>query len=292
MKRTYSGNHPGPGPRLDRDRPDHRRGVAGAPRRVDLLSDRRRRDARLRLVPVPRPIARRLDLYRPVHPERDLGLRRSARQCVGDGAVADGAAGAVDRGAAGDADADPRRQPVEARRRRHCACGGLRHRQLCGPRLYRRNACAGASRAKLAGHGRPVRTAGRRRLAVLWRDPGGVALLAADADRSVERRQASQGVGSAYRRASRRPALRQALRDREHAAQDRQFALHLHRQERDHRARRSDRQAGVAGRPEGPGHVDPVHDRVPRRRLLPDAGRGRRDACAPAGSSKGRSIRA
>ena len=49
--------------------------------------------------------------------------------------------------------------------------------------------------------------ADRRRLAVLWRDQRGVALLAADADRAVERRQASQGVGSAYRRASRQTPI-------------------------------------------------------------------------------------
>ena len=50
------------------------------------------------LVPVSRPTARRLDLHRPVRPQRDLGLRRSARQCLGDGAVAGRAARAPDRG--------------------------------------------------------------------------------------------------------------------------------------------------------------------------------------------------
>ena len=74
-----------------------RRRLAGEPWRLALLSDRRNPDAGLRLVPVPRPAARRLDLYRPVHPERHLGLCGSARQRLGDGAVAGRAAGDADR---------------------------------------------------------------------------------------------------------------------------------------------------------------------------------------------------
>ena len=106
-----------------------------------------------------------------------------------------------------------------------------------------------ASRAIFAGHVGPVAGPDRRRLAGLWRDQRRVALLAAD------RRFDPANVGKLRkvwevhtRRAAQQPRLCQALRDREHAAEGRQPALHLHREERHHRARCGDRKAGVAGR--------------------------------------------
>ena len=91
----------------DRNRPHYRRRLAADPRWIDLLSDRRHRAAGVGLVPVQGTAARRVDLRRPVRPERHLGLRGVARQRLGDGAVAGRAAGAADRRAPGDADADP-----------------------------------------------------------------------------------------------------------------------------------------------------------------------------------------
>ena len=57
------------------------------------------------------------------------------------------------------------------------------------------SACAALPAQCFAGHAGPVAVADRRRLAVLWRDQRGMALLAADADRSDQRRQASGRCG-------------------------------------------------------------------------------------------------
>ena len=245
------------------------------------------------LVPVPRPFARRLDLHRPVHPERHLGLRRIARQCLGDDPVAGCAAGAADRRAAGHADADAAPTPVEACGRRHraSACCSL-------PPASRSSArTAALPRAALPAQSSPGMTdPSGQPTGADWPAYGGTnaawRFSPLTQINRVQRRQASQGVGSAHRRASDRPRLREALRDREHAAQGRQPALHLHRQERDPRARRGDRQAGVAGRPAGartngsrtrPRAAASLITRCPAR----PPGR-----CAPAGSSKARSIRA
>ena len=85
--------------------------------------------------------------------------------------------------------------------------------------------------------------------------------------------------------------LPEALRHREHAAQGRQPALHLHREERHRRARCRDRQAGVAGRSACARHLDSLHHRVPRAWLITRSPARRRTALRAAGSSKGRWIR-
>ena len=276
---------------LHRDRPRDRWRLAADPRWVDLLSHRRNRVAGFRLVPVQGAPARRLDIHRPVRGQRHLGLRGVARQRLGDGAVAGRAAGAVDRRAAGDADADSRRQPVENGGRRNRARYRVRRGELRDPGRDGGHGDCRAPRAELARNGRPLGDARRRRLAGLWRHRGRVAVLAADADHRRQCRQAAQGLGGAHRRAPDQPRLCEALRDREHAAEGRRSTLYLHREERDRRARRGDRKADVAGRSARSRQVDSLHDCVPRAGLLPNPRRDRRDAMRRAGSSRGRSIR-
>ena len=119
----------------------------------------------------------------------------------------------------------------------------------------------------------------------------GLALLTADPDRSGQCREASKAVGSPYRRHAGERRLSEALRHREHAAEGRQPALHLHRQEHHRRARRGDRQAGVAGRSRTfPTRGSRTRPRAAAWPITKSPARPR-TACAPAGSSKGRSTR-
>ena len=84
------------------------------------------------------------------------GFARIARRRVGDGAVADRAAGLADRRFARDADTDRGAQPVEVRRRRDragvlfvAASFALRHDRAWSPRRFRRRG---------AWNDRPVRS--------------------------------------------------------------------------------------------------------------------------------------
>ena len=244
--------------------------MAHRPRRIALLSDCGRRIDRLGMVLAPGTPDRRLDLHRPVHPFCDLGLRGVAKQCVGDGSVARCAARDPHPHAARHANSDAARAPKLGRRvGRDRGCSHFRRCELRHLGDDGRHGGRCPAVAKLAGLCRPVGRRHRRRLARLRRHQRRLALLAADGDQSRQCRQAPQGLGGPCRRPAKQPRLREALRDGEYADQSREPALYLHRQERHRRARRRHRQAGLARRSAGARYVDPVHDGLPRRILLP-----------------------